>query len=59
MKAFRQGKCSKCWIRFKWPAEKGRELKKAFCPECGNKLERTTHLSSYQVRYERPEFTPF
>lgn len=55
----RQGKCSHCWIRFIWPKKEGHELKKAFCPECGKKLERTTHLSSYAVRYKLPDFTPF
>lgn len=59
MKPTRQGKCPKCWIRFVWPHKKGRELKKAFCPECGNKLEQTTHLSHYRVKYETPDFTPF
>lgn len=55
----RQGKCLRCFIRFIWPKKEGHELKKAFCPECGNKLERTTYLSNYKVRYEDPDFTPF
>lgn len=55
----RQGKCTQCFVRFVWPTKKGRELKKAFCPCCGDKLERTTQLSKYPVRYKTPDFTPF
>lgn len=59
MKPTRQGKCSSCFIRFVWPVKKGHELKRAFCPHCGNKLEQTSHLLNYRIRYESPDFTPF
>jgi len=58
MKPSRQGKCASCFVRFVWPAKEG-ELKRAFCPLCGRKLEQTSYRLKWPVRYEVPEFTPF
>jgi rRNA maturation endonuclease Nob1 len=36
------GRCHRCKIRFIWEGKP--RLKDAFCPDCGSKLQQTTHL---------------
>ena len=38
----RQGKCRRCRVRWVWT--KTMPLKRAYCPDCGSKLEQTTHM---------------
>lgn len=40
---YRQGKCPKCKIAFRWPT-KDRPLKLAHCPRCNEKLQPTTRF---------------
>jgi uncharacterized paraquat-inducible protein A len=42
-RVYRQGKCPKCQIAFRWPP-KVRQTSRAACPKCGEKLQATTHL---------------
>ena len=36
------GRCHRCLIRFTWHGSP--RLKDAYCPDCGSKLQPTTHL---------------
>lgn len=55
---YRQGKCTRCRIRFVWPAPSG-PLAGAHCPKCGSPLARTTwdvRLDAEQI--ESPVYQP-
>jgi len=45
----RQGKCAHCAVRWRWIGAP--RLKDACCPSCGRRLQRTTHLLRWPVRY--------
>jgi hypothetical protein len=40
-----QGKCPRCKECYRWHSR--RPLRMAYCPECGEKLEGTTHLNRW------------
>lgn len=37
------GACHRCKNGYRWTARKGRRLKDAFCPNCGQSLQQTWH----------------
>ena len=49
----RQGKCSSCRVRYKWPVGWLR-LRDAYCPGCQDRLKQTTHLLDWPVVYKWP-----
>lgn len=48
MKNETQGKCTTCKVRWLWQGRP--RLKDALCPQCGKKLDRTTHFLKWPVR---------
>lgn len=47
----RQGKCTKCRVRWVWPDKRTEpRVREAHCPECGTKLKATTHLLNWPVK---------
>lgn len=51
----RQGKCTTCRVAYRWPqtATQPRVLE-AYCPRCGDKLQRTTYTLVWRWVYELP-----
>lgn len=51
------GRCSWCDVRYEWPAGPSRRLRRAWCPDCGGKLQATTRTARCTVeRRRRPTF---
>jgi len=50
---FTQGRCKKCNVRIQWKSSYMR-LADAYCPWCGTKLSRTTHLFKGPMHYKEP-----
>jgi rRNA maturation endonuclease Nob1 len=48
----KQARCPGCQIRYVWA--RNHPLRAALCPACGGPLQRTTYMSSLQVRYRAP-----
>lgn len=52
----RQGKCTRCRVRWVWHGAPAPRL--AVCPACWRKLQRTTHLLTWPVRWARGRGRP-
>lgn len=46
----RQGRWFHCRLRYVWPAKQS-DLAHAYCPVCGFKLRRTTHLLKWESKH--------